>query len=486
MAVFRKFLFCLIACILTSVSVATAQDAEDHVTIKPIPSWVSEVPLKKGDFALADGLNVGWRVLSYQSKIDPDTEHQYQRFVKELNTSAAVEDHGTISLSFDPAYQTVQFHRVSILRGDKSVSVLKVDGFNIFRVETDRDKLIYNGRLQLNFAVKDLRVGDTLDYAYSVLGQNPALRGTYFDRQRQEFSTPYQSFLSRVMVHKSLPAYRKNHNNAVDGSDVVEGDYRVFDVSISENKGDTYDNNLPDWFYASPTLEISSAQSWVEVGDFFAPHYVLKTEIPDSVSAIVSDIAQSSDDPKVQARKALDYVQSNIRYLASELGETGFIPRPPNVVLARRFGDCKDVTFLLKVIMDGLGIEARPLLVHTDRKGGFSLAQPNHEAFDHVILRIVIDGEDYFMDATKDPQIGDLDHYDQGAIQKGLLLDVEGSRLIETENTQHPWLKNISYQFDLSKNVSPIPFKTVEKLYGSSADSSRYWLERDGMNSFEK
>jgi hypothetical protein len=243
---------------------------------------------------------------------------------------------------------------------------------------------------------------------------------------------------------------------------------------------------MPDWHYSRPTIEISSAENWGEVGDLFAPYYVYKKPIPASIQTVIDEISAISNDPKIQAREALDYVQANIRYLASEFGETGFIPRQPEVVLTRRFGDCKDVTFLLKVILQGLGIKSHPVLVDMDRHGGFVLSQPNHVAFDHILLRTLIDGEDYFMDATKDPQLGDIENYDQSAFQKGVLLDPEGSRLIDKEPTNYEWRKDIFYQFDLSKDISPVPFKTVETLYGGAADSSRSWLERDGISRFEK
>lgn len=486
MAVFRFLSFVLAFLSLSIVDHALAQNVKDHVSIAEKPNWVYPVERQTGEFALADGLNVGWRIVSYQMKADPEDNQYYRHFAMELNTPAAVEEQGLISVKFDPAYQSIIFHELTIIRGTESQSILELDGFDLFRVETDRDKLIYNGDLQLNFAIRDLRVGDIVEYAYSINGQNPALKGTFFDSQSQEYTTPYQHLFNRVMVHKSLPVYRKNINNAVEGEESQIGDYRVFDVSIKDRKGSPLDGDMPDWHYSRPTMEISNAENWGEVGDLFAPYYRFESSIPQPVQKVINEIAELSDDPKIRARKALDYVQSNIRYLASEFGETGFIPRQPDVVLSRRFGDCKDVTFLLKVILQGLGIEAQPVLVDTDRRGGFVLSQPNHVAFDHILLRAVIDGEDYFMDATKDPQLGDIENYDQSSFQKGVLLHPNGSRLIVKNPTNYEWRKDIFYQFDISKDVSPVPFRTVETLYGGAADSSRSWLERDGISRFEK
>ena len=131
-----------------------------------------------------------------------------------------------------------------------------------------------------------------------------------------------------------------------------------------------------------------------------------------------------------RALAALDWVQQNIRYVGVELGTGSLVPSPPAVVCERRFGDCKDQSYLLCALLRRLGMEADPVLVNTWARQMVAEMLPSPFAFNHVITRIRSDGRTYFVDPSNSFQRGPVAHrfmpdYGQGLAatgEKGSLL----------------------------------------------------------------
>ena len=71
--------------------------------------------------------------------------------------------------------------------------------------------------------------------------------------------------------------------------------------------------------------------------------------------------ALPSNEERVVA--ALEFVQSEIRYFSVSLGENSHRPASPDIVLKRRYGDCKDKSLLLMTLLDELKIPSKVVLL---------------------------------------------------------------------------------------------------------------------------
>lgn len=76
------------------------------------------------------------------------------------------------------------------------------------------------------------------------------------------------------------------------------------------------------------------------------------------------DLSELSEKQKV--KKVFEWVQNNIKYIAIEDGLGGFIPRNPDLVMNRRYGDCKDMATLIVEMLSMLDIEAHKVWIGTD------------------------------------------------------------------------------------------------------------------------
>lgn len=77
-----------------------------------------------------------------------------------------------------------------------------------------------------------------------------------------------------------------------------------------------------------------------------------------NVAAIVDSIFLPDDSDEMKVRKIFRWVQDNIKYVAVENGLGGFIPRDPEAVCTKKYGDCKDMATLMHAMCNRAGIES--------------------------------------------------------------------------------------------------------------------------------
>jgi hypothetical protein len=464
---------------------ANAQTPDRHVSVKPAPDWIETQEYDLTEFSLAQDRDRIYRLIDRQVRIAPQSKDRYYRYVETYNTPGAVEEGSTISTVFDPNYQNVVLHHATIIRDGKYLDKLDLELLQLYRSETDRQKLLYNGDMEAALILPDVRVGDTLDYAFSIRGTNPAFGDNYFERISLQYAPPIQRLHRRTIISDELPVYKKSQAKG-DAPNIKKlAGFTEYAWRYENREGRYVDDDQPAWNYTRPGFELTSYKTWTDVGAHFAPYYKVPDNIPDDIQAVVRTIKSDTRDPKKRVKAALEYVQRNVRYFGIEIGAGGYIPRPPGKVHERRFGDCKDVTLLLNTILKELGFEADAVLVNTKELGKFDLAAPNHGAFNHVITRVIVGGTPYFLDATRGVQMGDLDRLDQGHLGQGLLVHNSQAGLIDIAPTDIPWRQDFYDLYDMRTHKDKIIFTNKLTYYGERADSMGSWLEEDGRSEVE-
>lgn len=164
-------------------------------------------------------------------------------------------------------------------------------------------------------------------------------------------------------------------------------------------------------------------------------------------------------------------VQRDIRYLGVEIGASTHAPAAPDVVFKRRFGDCKDKATLVVAMLHALGIDAAPALVHTDKLAADS--QPTPHAFNHVIVRALVDGKPYWIDPTRSEQQGDLAHLYQPDYGMALVLAADSQALVKM-GPQAKSRRAVRSLFDLrGAHDAPAGYVVGTTVQGAEADRMR-------------
>ena len=115
---------------------------------------------------------------------------------------------------------------------------------------------------------------------------------------------------------------------------------------------------------------------------------------------IVDSLCRDTRSPEDKARRIYGWVQQSIKYIAFEQGMEGYIPRDANLVCSRRFGDCKDMSSILTLMLRTAGIPAWYTWIGTRDLPYTYTETPLPIVDDHMICTIRLDDKYIFLDGT--------------------------------------------------------------------------------------
>ena len=399
-------LLTLLLLILPLISVG----AEIEVKKSPSPPWVVASEYEIPDRIDGSHGSVRYLVVDFQSNIEESAD--YSEFATQILTRAGVDDYSQLSVDFQPEYQTVTWHRLAVIRDGETQDRLPGTSFELIRQEKGLDRQLYNGEITAHAILSDIRPGDTIVYSYTITGANPIFRGKEHSFLQTQYTSEVDYVRRRFLWDTTKRTLRWQQNGVAPAelkhTEKADGtlDELVFEKRDSEEL--ETESNVPASVDIYPFLEISDYASWEEFGKWTESIYLTGEALPDDAREVCDEIKSRGLDPDETAVAALRWVQENIRYLGSFLGEHTHAPYTLDQICDRRFGDCKDKSMLLTAMLRYLDFDAAPALVNTIGREGIFNQFPGYRNFDHLIVHLELDGLEYWLDPTRTFQRGSL------------------------------------------------------------------------------
>ncbi len=268
----------------------------------------------------------------------------------------------------------------------------------------------------------------------------------------------FQSEIPVRETHLSLDlpsgwSYRAHWINHAEVPPAISGTRSQWE--LTDLKAIRPEQQMPPWEAVSGRLAISLVppgghgqgfDNWTDIGTWFRSltqgRQATNAAIKQQVATLTA--AQPTLLAKIQALAA--FVQSDVRYVAIELGMGGYQPHPATDVFGHRYGDCKDKATLLAAMLSEIGVDADYVIVNSHR-GAISDSTPPNLGFNHVILAIrlpagVVDPS--LLAVTTHPRLGRILFFDPtdtytplgglaGPLQAGfgLLVTFDGGELVQ-------------------------------------------------------
>ena len=418
----------VVLCVCLLLARAEAQPPQDNAQLKevqiaagafsladPIPSWVEPVAIPEANQTHP----VVLRLADNQYLID-DAPVIYVRRALMVNDAASLSGAGQISIPFVPQYHKLQLHAVRIFRKGESLDRTASSTVRFLQRETGLEQGVYSGEVTASVLVSDLRVGDTLEFAYSLHGQNPVFGGKFVETASwdQTFPTALRRIVLNHRVGRQI-SWRligDRKSKPVIPSELVRGEMRrlVFEER-SIGKVDV-EPSTPPSYLAHRRMQFSEFTGWDDVVAWARGLFQLQGGLSQDVREIIETLRQRpTDEDRVVG--ALEFVQSEIRYFSVALGESSHRPTQPDVVVQQRYGDCKDKSLLLMTLLDALGIQSKPVLVAIGMRRGLDNVLPSPQLFNHAIVQVTVNGKVFYLDPTLLGQHGRLER--MGQIHEG-------------------------------------------------------------------
>ncbi|MFN0160957.1 MAG: DUF3857 domain-containing protein [Burkholderiales bacterium] len=137
------------------------------------------------------------RLAETQLHVSDDSSLLVNRAVAVHNTSA-LSAIGQFTIEFVPEYQKLELHQLRILRGETSLDRMATVNLRFLERETGLESGVYSGQVSVSLLIEDVRVGDTLQFVYSIRGRNPVLGNLYSEATSWDAAAPVE--LRRVSL----------------------------------------------------------------------------------------------------------------------------------------------------------------------------------------------------------------------------------------------------------------------------------------------
>ncbi|HET9238207.1 MAG TPA: DUF3857 domain-containing protein [Oligoflexus sp.] len=462
---------------------AQGVNAGPSLSIKPVPSWVLHHEATTASVGEFDG-PVTYLLVDRQDSFVGPAPQSFFRLVGRINNPAGLDELSQIIADFDPGYEKLIFHHITIKRDqDQPVITLKPTDFEMIRREKDSERQIFDGTLTASYLLHDLRVGDVVDYAYSVVGQQPLLGKKYSGRHDLNWTVPVLEAQIRQIWPREASVQWKANRADVAIQQRVEGSGLIMQWTGRKLPPQLSEDQVPEWMDPMDTLTFSSWKDWDEVVRWALPFYQVKGASDQAVEDMAQRIRERVQEQKAQVEEAIRFVQDDIRYVGIELGSGSFVPRQPDEVLRKRFGDCKDKALLLTRLIQRLGYEAFPILVRSEGGQELEAMPATPLAFNHVIVGVKdpAKGALYWVDGTLSHQGVKLESRDYPGFYVGLPLR-EGARELLKQDPALTPVGRIDYQerYETQDFLEPIVLTIQSRFSGWQAEKMRADLAAQG------
>jgi transglutaminase-like putative cysteine protease len=382
--------------------------ADECIRMGPVPDWVVLSSF------VADGEDAATNHLLHDRQIHAELRQTYFHVALRLDSMQTVHDESPWRLDFEPRTQQVILHsirtwRAGAPRGQADLSAARIMDRRVAGTNPPKP-------LTLSIVLEDVRLGDILEWSYTVENRPSVLPDNCAALFALPAGVPVGKFSFSLIFDSTRPMQWRS---SVPEWEPVksENEGRSHWVWTRENyPGLPLEDNRPEWHMARPWIQISDCPNWGMIAAAYAAVWPDGEE--DSIARETArDLGAGQIDSMRMAEKAIQLVQDEYRCTAVDGELDGQPPAPPGVVARRRYGDGKDLSFLLAHLLRALGLEARLVLINTVYRQSLASLLPAPDLFNHLLVEFTVAGQTRWVDATRPRRA--IDNYGVGLALNG-------------------------------------------------------------------
>jgi len=382
---------------LDSVSGMLGEGQNSNVKNPIAPVALPEAWLKPTALDTKDPYLVGHnavflrRITAISYKKGKEYRTTENRLIKILDASG-VSRFSSLQFTFDPLQEELFVN--SLVIRDAQGAVLTTGKASDYYV-IDEGGEIASQRKDLNIPVPGLQPGCTVDVTVTRRALSAPMRMDYIEHF---MSGTVPILFSAMLLSGDIDDVAFSSPIGVTPSDAITPEGRGRAWITVRPAVYAFESSQPDTRTYLPLLVLNQRGSkWEEV----AREYMAK--IQDALRAdpeleqIAREKTKGLNDDETRLAALHEYLCDNYTYKAIAFGRRAFIPNTSAVIRRNKFGDCKDHSVLMHLMLQSLKIESHLALVG----GVVQEDMPSIDTFNHMIVYIPsISGHSRFYDGT--------------------------------------------------------------------------------------
>ncbi len=262
---------------------------------------------------------------------------------------------------------------------------------------------VFSDRHRLQGPLPGVGLGAVVEF--EVVRTDVATRAMPFVFERVVLGGWYPAAYSRLSITmargKPLQAITHGAATTIKRRVVDDGPRRTTEFVLTSWPGTEklWEPEQPAELEDSALVTVSTAASWSEVASAYAAIVERQLRGFDGARLLSTWKIDLTATPIVRQQQIIDAVAANIRYTGLHVGDAAITPATPDEVLARGFGDCKDLATLTTGLLRAAGIGADVALIRSS-DGVVRADAPGSAMFDHAIVAVRDGRSTSWIDAT--------------------------------------------------------------------------------------
>ncbi len=443
----------------------------DPIEISSVADWVIDKKISFNQPVPKDEIQQGvhYLLVDKQIRVSPTgSRESFIHYADQVVNQNGISEISQVNINFDPSYQQITLNSLNVWRNGVRIDKSQTARISILQREEELDNLIYNGQNTMNIILDDIRTGDIVEYSFTKTGANPVYNNHFSFNAYLQWSVPVDQVYYRILWEKPTPLYYKIFNSQLTLDQKKTDSGHEYWIEIQKTKSLQISKSAPSWYDPYSNIEFSEFNSWSDVVKWALPMYQSAINSNDTIKTIANEIKQNHENKEDQIAAALQFVQKEVRYLGIELGKNSHQPSKAVETLNRRYGDCKDKAVLLLSLLTELQLEAYPAKVNTFSKQEVINSLPSVNSFNHVIVQLTYNNQDYWLDPTRHGY--------------ALVIKPSTTELTAIQPSQVTSIYSVKDSFDLTaENRNNVTFSSESEYYGLNAENQRDTIANNSL-----
>jgi hypothetical protein len=441
----------------------------------PAPAWVQPLAVPEADAALlakADG-GVLTLLADEQVQWDGDERLIHTRKVDLIVDETGVAAASKVALQFAADQETLILTSITVTRGEQVLELTDEAVSATLDSDTALARGLADGQSLAEVTIPDLRSGDVVEVAYlrRQLSVVAGINRTGLVKLEQDRPV----VLARAIVNwpEDWPIYISGWPARVAFEQTTEPGIIRHIWTRQGHVPTPPEPRAPKGYTDNTIIEFSAFPDWSGVTAALSPHYTgsypLGPEWDGRLRAIQA--AGPTDGDRVIA--ALRAVQDELGHVPRDMAADRWLARLPADVAMAGQGDAKDKALLLRAMLDKMGIEAYVALTSREQSHSLPDRKPAFQAFDHALVKAMVDGLPMWMDPSAQYEGGDF--YNAVTPDFAFALPLSGADQQQIEPIEQGynsgWTTYVDEAYDF--NLLGVYLVVTTSHYGQAANAFR-------------
>jgi tetratricopeptide (TPR) repeat protein len=321
--------------------------------------------------------------------------------VLRIQSEAAARQFGVLTIPFAGSNERVDIDYVRVRKPDGSVVETPATDAQEMPQEVTRIAPFYSDLKEKQLPVRNLRVGDRLEYKARILRTKAEAPGEFWGQEG--FGSGIVVLDESIELHvpkgKYVKVWSPEHTpvKSESGSEII---YRWTGSQLEPtvNKDGKANTKEVDPDGELPAIAWTTFKSWEDVGTWYRGLELDRTVADAQVKAKVAELIAGKTTDESKVRALYGYVATQVRYIGIAFGVGRYQPHQASDVLGNQYGDCKDKHTLLASMLTVAGFHPEAVLIGAGIRMNEDVPSPG--AFNHLITTVPVDGKQVWLDAT--------------------------------------------------------------------------------------